>query len=53
MPDRPELQKALAVCRKHKGKLVIAKLDRLSRNLALTLGETEPKASEKFCNNVR
>jgi Resolvase, N terminal domain len=34
MPDRPELQKALAVCRKHKGKLVIAKLDRLSRNLA-------------------
>jgi len=32
--DRPELQKALAACRKHKGKLIIAKLDRLSRNLA-------------------
>jgi len=32
--DRPELQKALAACRKHKAKLVIAKLDRLSRNLA-------------------
>ena len=32
--DRPELAKALALCRKHKGKLVIAKLDRLSRNLA-------------------
>jgi DNA invertase Pin-like site-specific DNA recombinase len=32
--DRPELQKTLAACRKHKGKLVIAKLDRLSRNLA-------------------
>ena len=31
---RPELQKALAACRKHKAKLVIAKLDRLSRNLA-------------------
>jgi len=31
---RPELQKALAACRKHKGKLIIAKLDRLSRNLA-------------------
>jgi DNA invertase Pin-like site-specific DNA recombinase len=32
--DRPELTKALALCRKHKAKLVIAKLDRLSRNLA-------------------
>src|SRR5262245_41103744 len=32
--DRPELQKALAACRKHKAKLIIAKLDRLSRNLA-------------------
>jgi DNA invertase Pin-like site-specific DNA recombinase len=32
--DRPELQNALAACRKHKGKLIIAKLDRLSRNLA-------------------
>jgi hypothetical protein len=32
--DRPELQKALAACRKHKARLVIAKLDRLSRNVA-------------------
>src|SRR5450759_3163789 len=32
--DRPELAKALEVCRRHKAKLVIAKLDRLSRNLA-------------------
>lgn len=32
--DRPELEKALALCRKKKAKLVIAKLDRLSRNLA-------------------
>src|SRR5262249_56594797 len=32
--DRPELAKALAACKKHKAKLVIAKLDRLSRNLA-------------------
>ena len=31
---RPQLEKALAACRKHKAKLVIAKLDRLSRNLA-------------------
>jgi DNA invertase Pin-like site-specific DNA recombinase len=32
--DRPELDKALAGCKKYKAKLVIAKLDRLSRNLA-------------------
>ena len=32
--DRPELEKALEACRRHKAKLVIAKLDRLSRNLA-------------------
>jgi DNA invertase Pin-like site-specific DNA recombinase len=32
--DRPELDKALAACKRNKAKLVIAKLDRLSRNLA-------------------
>lgn len=32
--DRPELERALALCRKRKTRLVIAKLDRLSRNLA-------------------
>ena len=32
--DRPRLAEALAICKKHKAKLVIAKLDRLSRNLA-------------------
>jgi DNA invertase Pin-like site-specific DNA recombinase len=32
--DRPELAKALAACKRQKAKLVIAKLDRLSRNLA-------------------
>jgi DNA invertase Pin-like site-specific DNA recombinase len=32
--DRPQLDHALALCRKRKARLVIAKLDRLSRNLA-------------------
>lgn len=32
--DRPQLAKALETCRRHKARLVIAKLDRLSRNLA-------------------
>ena len=32
--ERPKLITALALCRKHKARLVIAKLDRLSRNLA-------------------
>src|SRR6202048_4927452 len=36
--DRPELTKALALCRKHKAKLVIAKLDRLSRDVEFIAG---------------
>ncbi len=41
--DRPELAKALAACRRHKAKLVIAKLDRLARNVAFISGLMESK----------
>src|SRR4051794_29578177 len=36
--DRPELRKALAACKKHKAILVIAKLDRLARNVHFISG---------------
>lgn len=36
--DRPQLRAALAACRLHKCQLVIAKLDRLSRDAAFLLG---------------
>ena len=41
--NRPELGKALALCRKQKATLVIAKLDRLARNLHFISGLMEAK----------
>ena len=42
--DRPELTKAIAACKKHKAKLVIAKLDRLARNVHLISGLMEARS---------
>lgn len=39
--DRPELAKALDACRRHKAQLVIAKLDRLARNVHFVSGLME------------
>lgn len=41
--DRPRLAAALAACRKHKATLVIAKLDRLARNVAFIANLMESK----------
>lgn len=48
---RPELEKALAACRRHKAKLVIAKLDRLSRNLHFITSVMESGVEFIACDN--
>lgn len=44
--NRPQLAAALAACRKHKATLVIAKLDRLARNVAFIANLMEAKGVE-------
>jgi DNA invertase Pin-like site-specific DNA recombinase len=41
--DRPELTRALALCRIHKATLIVAKLDRLARNVFFTSSLMEAK----------
>ena len=48
--DRPRLQEALALCRKEKATLIVAKLDRLSRNVAFTSRLLESDVEIKFCD---
>src|SRR6476660_4638256 len=48
--DRPELEMALKACRKHKAKLVIAKLDRLSPNVHFISGLMERKVDFVACD---
>jgi DNA invertase Pin-like site-specific DNA recombinase len=49
--DRPELQKALTTCRRQKAKLVIAKLDRLSRNVAFIATMMDSGVEFVACDN--
>lgn len=49
--DRPELRRALAHCRRFKATLVVAKLDRLSRNAAFLLALQEGKVPLVCCDN--
>jgi DNA invertase Pin-like site-specific DNA recombinase len=48
--DRPKLAEALAACKKHKARLVIAKLDRLARNVHLISGLMESKVDFVCCD---
>jgi DNA invertase Pin-like site-specific DNA recombinase len=48
--DRPELQNALTLCKRRKAKLVIAKLDRLSRNLHFITGLVESGVKFVACD---
>jgi len=48
--DRPQLVAALAACRKHKAKLIIAKLDRLSRNVAFIAALMDSKTEFVCCD---
>src|SRR5262249_46376550 len=48
--DRPELERALAACKKHKAKLVIAKLDRLARNVAFIANLMDGKVDFVCCD---
>jgi DNA invertase Pin-like site-specific DNA recombinase len=50
--DRPELAKALAACRRRRGaRLVIAKLDRLSRNVAFIAAVMDSNVEFIACDN--
>ena len=48
--DRPKLAEALAACKRHRAKLVIAKLDRLSRNVAFIATLMDGKVDFVCCD---
>src|SRR5712664_4505406 len=48
--DRPELAKALALCRAHRAALVVAKVDRLARSQSFLSRILEAGADVRFCD---
>jgi DNA invertase Pin-like site-specific DNA recombinase len=48
--DRPQLAAALAACKRHKAALVIAKLDRLARNVAFIANLMDGKVDFVCCD---
>src|SRR5262249_61717292 len=48
--NRPQLAKALAAAKKHKATLILAKLDRLARNVAFIAGLMERKVDFVCCD---
>lgn len=48
--NRPKLSEALALCRKTGATLIVAKLDRLSRNVAFTSQLLESDVEIRFCD---
>jgi DNA invertase Pin-like site-specific DNA recombinase len=48
--DRPQLAAALAACRVHRAVLVIAKLDRLSRNQSFLMSLVDSNVDVLFCD---
>jgi DNA invertase Pin-like site-specific DNA recombinase len=51
--ERPELLKALALCKKHKATLLIARLDRLARNVHFISGLMETNVKFVACDMAR
>jgi DNA invertase Pin-like site-specific DNA recombinase len=52
LKERPRLEEAMALCRSSKGTLLIAKLDRLSRNLAFIATLMDDRTLQfKACDN--
>jgi DNA invertase Pin-like site-specific DNA recombinase len=48
--NRPELEKALVAAKKHRATLILAKLDRLARNVAFIAGLMERKVDFVCCD---
>lgn len=49
--NRPELAEAMKLCRRHKATLIIAKLDRLARNVHFISGLMESRVNFVACDN--